>query len=309
MRKTRTKIPQKIREAVLKEYHHKCSVCDASEPAPELHHIDEDPSNHDSLNILPLCPNCHSSKLNSRILSVFRKYKSKEILSVQFEQLFKKAALIFDLSEDDYYPDCYRDGQGVAKDAAEAVNWFQKAADQNLAIAQYNLGVCYGAGQGVAKDDFEAVKWYRKAAEQNLAYAESNLGTCYEHGNGVAKDYEEAVKWYRKAAGQNYVIAEYDLAACYANGVGVEKDDVEAVKWYRKAAEQNYATAQCNLGVCYGTGQGVAKDYVEAYKWLNLALAQGDTLAKENLPTIESWMTREQIAEAQRLTREFKPRK
>jgi hypothetical protein len=40
-----------------------------------------------------------------------------------------------------------------------------------------------------------------------------------------------------------------------------------------------------------------------------IASAQGDALAKENLPTIESWMTHEQIAEAQRSTREFKPRK
>ena len=107
MRKTRTNIPRKIREAVLKEYHHKCSVCDASEPTPELHHIDEDPSNHDSLNVLPLCPNCHRSKLNPKILSVFRKYKSREMLSIQFDQLFNKASLIFDLSEDEYYPSCY----------------------------------------------------------------------------------------------------------------------------------------------------------------------------------------------------------
>jgi TPR repeat protein len=200
---------------------------------------------------------------------------------------------------------CYRDGQGMAKDDVEAVNWFRKAAEQNLAIAQYNLGVCYGAGQGVAKDAVEAVKWYRKAAEQNLAYAESNLGACYEQGNGVVKDYVEAVKWYRKAAGQNYVIAEYDLGSCYANGEGVDPDAAEAVKWYRKAAEQNYAIAQCNLGVCCANGQGVAKDYVEAYKWLNLASAQGDKVAKNNLPTIESWMTPEQIAEAQRLSRDF----
>ena len=30
----------------------------------------------------------------------------------------------------------------------------------------------------------EAVKWYRKAAEQNYAEAQSNLGLCYEKGQG-----------------------------------------------------------------------------------------------------------------------------
>ena len=71
---------------------------------------------------------------------------------------------------------CYDNGQGVAKDEAEAVKWYRKAAEQNDAEAQYNLGICYANGQGVAKDEAEAVKWYRKAAEQNDAAAQCNLG-------------------------------------------------------------------------------------------------------------------------------------
>ena len=67
----------------------------------------------------------------------------------------------------------------MAKDEAEAVKWYRKAAEQNDAEAQYNLGVCYANGQGVAKDEVEAVKWYRKAAEQNYAAAQYNLGVCY----------------------------------------------------------------------------------------------------------------------------------
>jgi TPR repeat protein len=90
----------------------------------------------------------------------------------------------------------------------------------------------------------------------------------------------------------------------------VAKDAVEAVKWYRKAAEQNNADAQCNLGLCYGKGEGVTKDYVEAYKWFDLASSQdvaGAKHYKQNLVIVESRMTPEQIAEAQRLVREFKP--
>jgi len=44
---------------------------------------------------------------------VFRKYKSSEILSAQFEQLFNKTTLIFDLSDDDYYPYCYALGEDL----------------------------------------------------------------------------------------------------------------------------------------------------------------------------------------------------
>ncbi|MGO8930472.1 MAG: trypsin-like peptidase domain-containing protein [Limisphaerales bacterium] len=203
---------------------------------------------------------------------------------------------------------CYRRGQGVAKDEVEAVKWYRKAAEQNLADAQYNLGVCCENGQGVAKDAVTAVKWFHKAAEQNDAAAQHNLGVCYDNGQGVAKDAVAAVKWFRKAAEQNYAAAQYNLGVCYDNGQGVAKDEAEAVKWFRKAAGQNYAEAQCSLGWRYAKGQEVAKDYVEGYKWLLLAAAQGNECAKRAAATMEGWMTREQIAEGQKLARSFKPR-
>ncbi len=95
----------------------------------------------------------------------------------------------------------YDDGEGVAKDPAEAVKWFRKAAEQNYAKAQYNLGVCFYAGEGVAKDP-EAVKWYRKAAEQNDAEDQLYLGLSYVKGEGVAEDLVEAYKWLLLAARQ-----------------------------------------------------------------------------------------------------------
>jgi len=203
---------------------------------------------------------------------------------------------------------CFALGEGAAKDEVEAVKWYRKAAEQNYAKAQFNLGYCYYNGEGVAQDYVEAVTWWRKAAEQNHAGAQNNSGICYANGQGVAKDEAEAVKWFRKAAQQNHAHAQYNLGACYYNGQGVAKDQVEAVKWYRKAAEQYHAKAQSNLGYCYYNGQGVAKDYVEAYRWMLLAAAQGEEDAKKGVNTLEGVMTREQIAEGQKLARDFKSR-
>ena len=197
---------------------------------------------------------------------------------------------------------------GVTKDLAESVKWYRKAAEQNYAPAQFNLGVSYAFGESVAKDYVQAVKWYRKAAEQNYAPAQNTLGFCYAKGQGVAKDYAQAVSWYRKAAEQNYASAQYNLALCYENGQGVTKDLAESVKWYRKASEQNHASAQYNLGICYALGDGVAKDYVEGYKWMLLASAQGVEGAKTIIHILENTMSREQIAEGQRLARNFKSR-
>jgi len=201
-------------------------------------------------------------------------------------------------------------GQGVPKDYAEAVKWFRKAAAQNYAPAQSMLGSCYANGQGVAKNKVEAVKWFRKAAEQNDATAQNDLGVRYANGQGVAKDDAEAVKWIRKAAEQNDAAAQCNLGKFYHNGQGVAKDYVEAAKWFRKAAEQNYAPAQYSLADCYyyDYGEGVTKDYVESYKWGLLAAAQGDEYAKRLVASLEDEMPREQIAEGQRLARNFKPR-
>jgi len=168
---------------------------------------------------------------------------------------------------------------------------FQLPAQQNEADRQVLVEIRAGADKGDAKARYE-------------------LGRAFFSGTlGVARDETEAVKWFRKAAEQNVADAQYNLGVCYAIGQGVTEDDAEAVKWFRKAAEQNYADAQYNLGVCYDSGEGVAKDEIEAYKWWLLAAGHGNDDAKYNMTIVENKMTREQIAEGQRLARDFKPRK
>ncbi len=55
----------------------------------------------------------------------------------------------------------------------------------------------------------------------------------------------------------------------------------------------------------YGNGEGVPEDLVYAYMWYNLSAAQGNEIAQRNKEIFEQRMTREQIAEAQRLSREW----
>src|ERR1700677_614732 len=54
----------------------------------------------------------------------------------------------------------YFNALGVAQDYVEAVKWYRKAAEQNDARVQFNLGICYDKGQGVAQDSVETVKWW-----------------------------------------------------------------------------------------------------------------------------------------------------
>jgi TPR repeat protein len=93
----------------------------------------------------------------------------------------------------------YANGLGVQKNAASAVQWYSKAAQQGDASAQYNLGLMYANGQGVSKDYAIAAKWYRKAAEQGLPEAMFNLGVAYLNGAGVQRSDKAAAGWYYKA--------------------------------------------------------------------------------------------------------------
>ncbi len=93
------------------------------------------------------------------------------------------------------------------------------------------------------------------------------------------------------------------------DGLGVAQDYTEAFKWFSKSALQGNPNGQFDLGSAYANGNGVPKNYIEAYMWYSLAAAQGVEPAKEWQSIIEQKMTSEQIAEAQRLSAAFVPRK
>jgi len=158
------------------------------------------------------------------------------------------------------------------------------------------------------RGDYEtALKELRPLAEQGDAIAQYILGVLYDKGRGVPQDDVQARKWWLKAAKQNYALAQYNLGVLYDKGRGVPQDYVQAREWYRKAAEQGHAPAQYNLGLLYANGWGVPQDYVQAHMWVNLAATQGEENGVTARELIAEKMTPEQIAEAQRMVREWKP--
>ena len=137
----------------------------------------------------------------------------------------------------------------------------------------------------------------------------------YHSGSGVPQDFAEALKWLNLAATQGIALAQNNLGNVYLTGRGVPQDYTEALKWYRLAAEQGHAPAQTALGLMYAKGQGVPQDYVQAHKWFNLAASRYPASQNEardevvgNRDIAAAKMTPTQVAEAQRLAREWKPK-
>ena len=167
--------------------------------------------------------------------------------------------------------------------------------------------------RGLQYDDagnhVNALEWYRKAADQGYAVAQVILGWHYHTGEGVPQDDAEAARWYRLAADQGDAVAQQSLGCVYREGKGVPQDDAESVRWFRLAAEQGRADAQHDLACSYRDGNGVPQDYVQAHMWYSLSASQSSEAEwanrAKNRDLTAQRMTPDQLAEAQRLAREW----
>ena len=131
----------------------------------------------------------------------------------------------------------------------------------------------------------------------------------YDDGEAAynAGQYATALQIFQPLAEQNDPRAQLYLGLLYSEGDGVGKNPIQAVYWYRKAADQGHAGAQFYLGHMYLRGDGVPKDDVLAFMWFNIAAARGDAQAALARDDIGKTLNTDQMAEAQRRTREWKP--
>ena len=137
-----------------------------------------------------------------------------------------------------------------------------------------------------------------------LAAQDFNAGVeAYQRG-----DYAAALGEFRALAEQGHATAQTNLGIMYHDGLGVAQDYAEALSWYNKAAALGNVFAYYNLGLMYSKGDGVAQDVVLAHMWWTLAAGQGDEAATKDRDIVAGKMTPAQIAEAQKLAREWQPK-
>jgi uncharacterized protein len=160
-----------------------------------------------------------------------------------------------------------------------------------------------------SREDYEAAaNELRKSAEGGDAAAQNRLGLLYNKGQGVPQNYEQAKRWFEKAAEQGHAEAQVNLGMSYLLGQGAPESDQMALFWFRRAAKQEDALAFAKLGLMYALGRGVPKDLIQAHMWYSRSAAQGEKQASEFRDTLEKRMTPAQVAEAQKLAREWKPK-
>ncbi len=138
----------------------------------------------------------------------------------------------------------------------------------------------------------------------------------YDEGVATYKrgDYATALREWRPLAKQGNANAQFFLGVMYYKGRGVPQDYAEAMRWFRETAERDLAASQFALGAMYSLGHGVPRDYVQAHVWINLAVSnlppgEGRDNAVKSRDLLAKIMTPAQIAEAENLARERKPKK
>jgi hypothetical protein len=100
----RITVPKATREALLREFHHRCAICGGDRP--HIHHIDEDPSHNDLANLLPLCPNCHlrdqhdpTAPMDRDKLRLFRTHRDPMILHERFHPVWSRCRFLLEVDE------------------------------------------------------------------------------------------------------------------------------------------------------------------------------------------------------------------
>lgn len=201
------------------------------------------------------------------------------------------------------YADGLQDGINAyeRRDYKTAKKYLLPLAERGNAVAQYFLGKIY--------PNPKAMEWLAKSANQD--YEKAMVLLAWHH---KLDNCGEALKWIHLAIEKGSIDAYDEFGVWNINGTCVPENHKEAVRLYHLAAEGGSNNAQGNLGKLYLYGNGVPQDYVMAHMWFNLANA--NTNSREAFSNVYSWQRRKveelmspsQIAEAQKLAREWMER-
>jgi len=135
----RKEVPKQVREQIEREYKKVCALC--GDTYPDLHHIDEDPSNNDPLNLIPLCGNCHrqqhipARQIDPNILAIFRRYKHGWLLAPNFVPLHRRMQFLKKVEE-------YDDVEELQSDVDELIR-FVRILDKGEYYADKISGIAY----------------------------------------------------------------------------------------------------------------------------------------------------------------------
>jgi TPR repeat protein len=147
--------------------------------------------------------------------------------------------------------------------SADEITELQSRAKGGNAKAQIDLAMRLRDGKGVTKDDAEAMQWAHKAADAGNADALDFVGFAYLRGAVVKRNPAIAIAYF-KAAANDSAQAAFNIGQCYFGAQGTEQDCAKALDWWKTAAERSHGRAAANAAMAYHSGEGIPADPVLA---------------------------------------------
>lgn len=184
-------------------------------------------------------------------------YKNKENLveytDINFYQEgrihFQKSAAAGNLYGQCYFAKCL--SKYPIYDHKMAFLLFQKAADQGILEAQFELAEAYRKGRGTEISPQKAFYHYKIVADAGDYEAQLWVAIAYAFGWGVEASFEKAFIYLKESATNGDAIGNWLLGLCYESGFEVVVDKNKAWECYNKAAHTGFTRAYYELGRLY----------------------------------------------------------
>ena len=140
-------------------------------------------------------------------------FNGKDGFDQDYKKAFEWFSKAYEQSNRDslfYMGYLYSCGLGVEKDIMIGFDYYFKAHKIRPSYMPTVTNIGYNFEQ---LGNFKKTrKWYCKAAKENHAHAQNNLGILYREGRGVKRNIRKAIVWFTKAAEQGHEKAKGNLA-------------------------------------------------------------------------------------------------
>lgn len=173
----------------------------------------------------------------------------------------------------------YYSGIGRIQNQAQALVWFERAANKNHIESMYRTAQMYEKGISTPVNLRIAFNYYLEAAEKGHFASQLIVAQKFEKGEGVMKSDSRAYLWYRICAEREEVLACRKMGDYFRDGRVVTKDHSTAKYWYEKAILKNDIESKSSLAYLYIANEGLAPNPKEAEKLNKEPLEQGIPLA------------------------------
>ena len=159
--------------------------------------------------------------------------------------------------------------------AADEITELKNRAQNGEAKAQIELAIRLRDGKGVTKNDADAMQWAHKAADAGNADAQDFIGFAYLRGAVVKRNTALAIAYFKEAADES-AQAAFNLGQCYFGAQGTEQDCAKALEYWEKAASKGHGRAAAAAAMAFHAGEGIRRDAKKARQLAERAAELGN---------------------------------